>query len=270
MNQLQDKVAVVTGAGSGIGRACARVMAARGASILVTDIREDAAAKVAQEICDAGGKARHMRVDVEQPAQLTAMIAEAVGAFGGVDILHNNAALLDAEFGKSDRSLLTMDPASWDRVLAVNLRSVMVASQAAIPVMLKRGGGVIINTSSTLGLMGDIQLPAYSASKAGIIGLSRQIAAEFGKQGIRCNAVAPSIIMTPLIEKFLSPELQQINRDAASTPYLGQPEDVAHLVAFLASDEARFITGQVMTVDGGTTTHVPTVDGYRKFFAKGS
>ena len=268
MTALDGKIAVVTAAGSGIGRSSAMIMASRGAKVLVTDIREEGADRVAADIRASGGEAASLRVDVEKPDEIRAMIAHAVSRFGGVDILHNNAALLDVNLNRFDHSLLSQSSDSWDRVMAVNLRSVMLGAQAAIPHMISRGGGSIINTSSTLGLSGDIHLPAYSASKAAIIGLSRQIAAEFGKQGIRCNAIAPGIVLTPLIEQYMPPELQQINLDHSSTPYLGKPDDIGALVAFLASDDARFITGQVIAIDGGATTHLPTVDGYRQFFAR--
>jgi NAD(P)-dependent dehydrogenase (short-subunit alcohol dehydrogenase family) len=270
MTTLKGKTAVVTAAGSGIGRASATIMASLGARVLVTDIREESADRVAAEIRAIGGDAAFMRVDVEKPDEIRAMIDRAISHYGGVDVLHNNAALLDLELGKFDHSLLTQSTESWDRVMAVNLRSVMLGCQAAVPHMILRGGGSIINTASILGLTGDVQLPAYSASKAAIIGLSKQIAAEFGKQGIRCNAIAPGIVLTPLVEKFLPPELLQLNLDHSSTPYLGQPDDIGTLVAFLASDSARFITGQVIAIDGGATTHLATVDGYRKFFAKNS
>jgi len=265
MNQLEGKVAVVTGAGSGIGRASSSIMAARGAKVLVTDLRLKAAQETVEAIVAAGGEAYAMKVDAESPSDLRAMIVEAVSRFGGLDVLHNNAALLDIEFSKRDHSLLSIDVASWDRIMAVNLRSVMVAAQTAIPEMLKRGGGSIVNTASTLGLRGDLQLPAYSASKAGITGLTRQIAAEFGKQRIRCNAVAPGLILTPVTEEWLPRELKQISEDTNSTPYLGRPNDIGATVAFLASDDARYITGQVFAVDGGATSQLPTVSGYREF-----
>jgi NAD(P)-dependent dehydrogenase (short-subunit alcohol dehydrogenase family) len=195
------------------------------------------------------------------------MIAEAVSCFGGIDILHNNAALLDVEFTKIDQSFMTINVESWDRILAVNLRSMMVSAQAAIPDMIKRGGGSIINTASTLGLRGDLQLPAYSASKAGVTGLTRQIAAEFGKNAIRCNAVAPGLIMTQVIAKWLPEPLKVISENTNSMPYLGRPEDIGATVAFLASDDARYITGQTIAVDGGATMQLPTVAGYRAFQA---
>lgn len=267
MQQLKNKIAVVTAAGSGIGRASASIMAARGARVIVSDLRLEAAEETVAGVKAAGGEAHAMRVDAGEPAEIRAAIAEAVSRYGGLDILHNNAALLDIEYGKKDHNLLTVDVEAWDRFMAVNLRSVMVGCQAAIPEMIKRGGGSIINTSSILGMRGDMQLPAYSASKAAIIGLSRQIAASFGKDRIRCNAVAPGVILTPLVYQFLPDELRDLNIDAASTPYLGEAEDIGATVAFLASDDARFLTGQVIAVDGGATTQLGTVAGYRKFHA---
>lgn len=267
MTRLTGKIAVVTAAGSGIGRASASIMAARGAKVLITDIREEAAQAVAAEIIAAGGVAVPMRVDVEKPTEIREMIEFAVSELGGVDIVHNNAAMLDIEFGKRDHSLFTMDAESWDRIMAVNLRSMMLSCQAAILEMIRRGGGSIINTSSMVGLQGDVHLPAYATSKAGVIALTRHVATAFGKQGIRCNAVAPGVIMTPLVEKFLPEELVKTNLENSSTPYLGLPEDVGNAVAFLASEDARFITGQVLAVDGGMTTHLATVNDYRAFFA---
>jgi NAD(P)-dependent dehydrogenase (short-subunit alcohol dehydrogenase family) len=262
---LGGKVAIVTAAGSGIGRASAMTMAARGASVLVTDIRPDGAVAVAAEIVAAGGKATAMAVDVEQPEQLREMVAKGIATYGRLDILHNNAALLDAKFSANDVGLMTLNVKSWDRFMAVNLRSVMLACQAAVPEMLKAGGGSIINTSSTLGLLADMQFPAYGTSKAAIIGLTRYIATEFGKRGIRCNAVAPALILTPMVLNTMPPKLIKAHEEAALTPFVGQAQDVANAVAFLASDDARFITGHVLPVDGGTTAHLPSVQDFWRY-----
>jgi len=262
---LAGKVAIVTGAGSGIGRASAVTMGARGASVLVTDILEERAETVAAEIVSAGGKATPLKVDVEQPEQIKQMVAKATATYGRVDILHNNAALLDANFSKNDVGLLTLTAESWDRFMAVNLRSMMLACQAAVPAMLKNGTGSIINTSSILGLLADMQFPAYGTSKAAIIGLTRYVATEFGKRGIRCNAVAPALILTPMVLNTMPPKLIKAHEDAALTPFVGQAQDVANAVAFLASDEARFITGHVLPVDGGTTSHLPSVQDFWRY-----
>lgn len=268
MASLQDKVALVTGAGSGIGKATALLFAERGAKVLVTDINGDTARATADEINKAGGRSKAQVCDIASEASWREAIAAAESAFGGLDILHNNAALQDPAVLAQDADITTTDPDIWDRVMQVNLRGTMLGCKHAIPAILRRGGGAIVNTSSTYGLAAYLSLPAYSASKAAINSLTQHVATVYGKQGLRCNAVAPALVMTPLTEKFIPAALIDINIDGASTGFLGGPLDVAHAVAWLASDEARFVNGHILAVDGGTTVALPTVPASRSFFAQ--
>lgn len=265
---FEGKVALITGAGSGIGQATARLLAERGAAVLVTDLNEATAQATAEAILAAGGRAAACVCDIASEASWQQAIARAVRHFGGLDILHNNAALQDPAVLARDGDLVTMDADIWDRVMQVNVRGTMLGCKHALPALLQRGGGVIVNTSSTYGLRAYLSLPAYSASKAAINSLTQHVATVYGKQNIRCNAVAPALVLTPLTHTFIPQPLIDINTDGACTPFLGGPQDVAQAVAWLASDEARFVNGHILHVDGGTLATQPTVPASRVFFAQ--
>ena len=246
-SRLDSKVALVTGGAAGIGRACALRFAAEGAAVVVSDIDGEGAAEVAELICSSGGRAVSVVADVSQEAAVAAMVATAVRQFGRLDILHNNAALVRAGDTDADGAVADMDIEVWDRTMAVNLRGPMLGCKHAIPIMIADGGGAIINTSSGASITANARLSAYAASKSGLNTLTRYVAKQYGKSGIRCNAVVPGVIVKPKFsEEFLQASLRQ-----AQTPYLGEPDDVAACVAFLASEEARFITGQLIAIDGG-------------------
>jgi len=251
-------VAIVTGAASGIGRASALALAREGASVLVADLDAAGAARVAAEIEGAGGRAAGQRTDVSDPASAAAMVEAAVRAFGGLDVLHNNAAASDPGVIGADGELVDLDLAVWERTLAVNLRGPMLGCKYAIPRMLERGGGAIVNTSSASGLVGDLARVAYGVSKAGLDSLTRYVATQYGKRGIRCNSIAPGVIATPALESNVTREQIAIYARNHLTPRLGRPEDIAAAVVFLASDAAAFITGQTLCVDGGLLAHHPT------------
>ena len=256
--ELAGRVAIVTGAASGIGRASALALARAGACVVVADLDAAGAGRVAAEIEAAGGRARAQRADVSDPQSVASMVDAAVLGFGGLDILHNNAALTDPAVIGADGELAELDLSVWERTLAVNLRGPMLGCKHAIPRMLERGGGSIVNTSSVSGLTGDTARVAYGVSKAGVDALTRYVATQYGKRGIRCNAIAPGVIATPALEKNVPRELLSIYEQSHLTPRLGSPEDVAALVVFLASDAAGFITGQILCVDGGLMAHHPT------------
>jgi NAD(P)-dependent dehydrogenase (short-subunit alcohol dehydrogenase family) len=253
MERLKNKIAIVTGGAGGIGSATVRRFVQEGAQVVVADLNEAGAQRLAGEL---GGRAVAMKCDSGDVDSVSALIAATIAQFGRLDILHNNAALLDHAVLGKDTSAPDIPLDVWDDTLRVNLKGYLVACKFAIPQMIKQGGGVIINTSSTSGLSGENNLIAYSASKAGINSLTRTIALQHGRQNIRCNAIAPGLIVTPRAQESAGGYLEMIARHAL-TPRLGKAEDIAAAAAFLASDDAAFITGQTISVDGGYLVHQP-------------
>lgn len=260
--RLDGKVAVITGGAGGIGAATARLMTARGARVAIADIAFDRAQALAAELPGALAIA----LDLEDEASIAAMIANTVAHFGRLDVLHNNAALLGPDIAQQDGDVEHMATALWDRTYAVNVRGTMIACRAALP-HLRASGGNIVNTVSNLALQGHMIQAAYSSSKAAIIQMTRAIAASHGIQGVRCNAVAPGMTMTPALREAFPPPLRKAVEAETLRPQLGEPEDIAEAVAFLASDAARNITGQVLVADGGCASHVPGIAQFREFFA---
>lgn len=258
MGRFSGKVAIVTGAGSGIGAATARLLAAEGAAVTVADIMSIRAEEVVASITAASGIARAQVVDVTDPAAVEAMVHDTVAAYGGVDVLHNNAAAI--QLNMIDQDVVTMDLATWHRVLDVNLTGPMLGCRFAIPRMIERGGGAIVNTASAAAFYGSRSLAAYGASKAGLVALTRYVAAAYGDRGIRCNAVAPGVVAGREQQDAAGGPGSEILR-----PYeaghlvgrLGLPEEIAIAVAYLASDDAGFVTGETLRIDGGLT--VPSV-----------
>jgi NAD(P)-dependent dehydrogenase (short-subunit alcohol dehydrogenase family) len=260
MGRLDGKIAIITGAASGIGKATAERVAAEGAATVVADLNADGARDVAAKITAAGGTATAVRTDLGDAGSVRAMIEAAVTSYGGLDILHNNAAATHLAATR-DLPVAAADPDVWDETMRVNLRGTMLAIQAAVPHMIARGGGSVINTASGSGLTGDLRNPAYGASKAALISLTRYAATEFGKQGIRCNAISPGFIV--IGEKPGREAVHAVMLRHALTPRLGRPEDIAALVVFLASDESAFITGQNICADGGMLAHQPFAADFR-------
>ena len=256
--RVQGRLALVTGAAGGIGAACARALAREGAAVALADVDLAAAQREADAIVAEGGRAIAIAVDLADEASVIAMVDAAVERLGGLDILHNNAA--DTRLsGTRDMPVERVDTQVWDAILRVNLRGTMIASRAAIP-HLRRRGGAIVNTSSGAALAGGLSHSAYSASKAALHSLTQSIATQHGKEGIRCNAIAPGLIVTPATrDTYAGSELGEVMLRHHLTPRLGRPEDIAAAVVFLASDEAAFITGQVICVDGGLLAHQPYV-----------
>lgn len=273
MGMLDGKVAIVTGAamdeagGVGIGGATAQLMSREGAQVVVADLNGAAAKRLAESIVASGGQALGVRTDVSSESEVAALVAAAVEKFGGLDILHNNAAALGPDVLGKDGDLLSLDVATFERTLQVNLTGAMLGCKHAIPHMLKRGRGSIINTSSAASIQGDVVRASYGSSKGGLNSLTRYVATMYGKLGIRCNAVAPGLVLTTTGRAVMPPAVQELFLRHHLTPYLGEPEHVAHVVVFLASDRAAFVTGETLCVDGGFTQHGPTVADFSSLLA---
>ena len=263
--RLDGKVAIVTGGAGGIGEATARLMTARGARVAIADIAFERAQALAAQLPGALA----VRLDLESEASVEAMVAGVAQHFGRIDVLHNNAALLGPDVAANDGDVEHMATALWDRTYAVNVRGTMIACRAALP-HLRASRGNVGNTGSNLALQGHLIQAAYSSSKAAIIQLTRAIAASHGRAGVRCNAVAPGMTMTPALREAFPPALRAAVEAETLREQLGEPEDIAEAVAFLASDAARNITGQVLVADGGCASHVPGIAGFRSFFAGGN
>ncbi len=256
MGRLIDKVAIVTGGGGGIGGATARALASEGASVLVVDIDVAAAQRVVAGIEQAGGTAAAFRADLSEEADVVDTIAAVTAGFGRLDVVHNNAALTESDFLTRDTAVTELALDVWERTMAVNLRSQMLTCKHAIPLMVHGGGGSIINMSSGASLKGDRTRTAYGASKAGVNALSMYVATSHGKQGIRVNTIVPGLVITDAVRAHLDERMLAGLAKATLTPYLGQPEDIADLVVFLASEQSRYITGQMIVIDGGMSAHV--------------
>ncbi|HEX3795051.1 MAG TPA: SDR family oxidoreductase [Acidimicrobiales bacterium] len=255
MGRIEGRVAIVTGGGGGIGGATARTLAREGAAVAVVDINEAAASLVADEIMDLGGSALSVVADLSEEQAVIDTVAAAVGSFGRLDIVHNNAALTESDFLSRDTAVTDLSVEVWERTMAVNLRSQMLMCKHAIPEMIKSGGGSIINMSSGASLKGDRTRTAYGVSKAGVNTLSMYVATSHGKEGIRVNTIVPGLIITDAVRAHLNEKIVANLGKATLTPYLGEPQDIADLVLFLGSDESRYITGQMIAIDGGMSAH---------------
>jgi NAD(P)-dependent dehydrogenase (short-subunit alcohol dehydrogenase family) len=217
----------------------------------------EGAERVAAGIRAAGGRAVSQPTDVSKEDDIRRMVARAVSEFGGLHILHNNAAMTAGHEHANDLDLLTMTVDYWDRSFSVNLRGAMLGAKHAIPVMIAGGGGAIVNTSSNQSLGGDLSQFAYSAAKAGVNALTRSIATTYGRRGIRCNTVSPGHIETPTNKASVSPEMSAAIVSNNLIPRAGRADDLAHAVLYLVSDESSFVTGQLISIDGGQMAHLP-------------
>jgi len=242
--RLKDKVAIITGSTKGIGKETAKTFAREGAKVVVCGTHEDGVKEVVAEIKATGAEALGFKVDVSKRAQVDEMVAEVQKTWGRIDILVNNAGIT------ADAMLKKMTEEQFDRVININLKGVYNCAQAVLEAMTEQGGGVILNTSSVVGLYGNVGQTNYAAAKWGVIGMTKTWAKELGRKGIRVNAVAPGFIMTPMTEAVPEKVLEMM-KEKAPLQKLGKPEDIANAFLYLASDEAGFVTGTVLSVDGG-------------------
>ncbi|MGI8925085.1 MAG: SDR family NAD(P)-dependent oxidoreductase [Tepidiformaceae bacterium] len=250
MGRIDGKVAIITGAASGMGRASAHLFAAEGARLLLADINGEACEAVAAEVRSSGANAIAVRVDVSDPPAVESMVQAAVDAYGTLDILFNNAGIE----GPSAR-LTEVSCEDWDRVIAVNLKGVFLGMKYGLPAMVAGGGGSIINTASAVGLVGWPGAAAYSASKGGVVIITKTAAIEYASRNVRVNAICPGIVHTPMVDRITGGSDEAIERMRRAQPIarVGQPQDIAQMALFLASDESTFITGAAIPVDGGLT-----------------
>lgn len=249
---LEEKVAIVTGAGSGIGAASAVRFASEGARVVVADIRGRKAEETVQAIVEQGGSAVSVVVDVADSSSVEAMVARCVEHYGRLDVLFNNAGTL--RIG----SAVDLSVEDWDLVMAVNVRSVFLGAKFAVPQMRSQGGGIIINTASTSALHGDGHSVVYAASKAAVINLTRALSTDHAPEGIRVNAICPGTINTPPIRRMAENEgALDRNIQATSLRRIGEPEEIANTALWLASDQASYVTGEAIVVDGGMRAQSP-------------
>jgi NAD(P)-dependent dehydrogenase (short-subunit alcohol dehydrogenase family) len=249
--RLQDKVAVVTGAGSGIGRVAARLFAAEGARVVAADISGGAAAEAAAAIDDGGGRALAVEADVSVEAGATLIVDGAMERFGALHIVFNNAGIFPAD----DGGVLDTPPDTWATVLQVNLTGVWLCCRAAIPALLESGGGSIVNVASFVALIGAATAQvAYTASKGGVLAFTRELAVEYARQGIRANALCPGPVDTPLLAELMADPVRR-ERRMVHIPMgrLARADEIARAALFLASDESSYVTGSALVVDGGIT-----------------
>jgi NAD(P)-dependent dehydrogenase (short-subunit alcohol dehydrogenase family) len=252
---LTDKIAIITGGSSGIGTACAHKFAAEGAMVVVADIDDEAGLKVVEDITNHGKRAGYVHTDVTSPKEVDHMIADTVQKYGKLDILMNNVGINPV--GTCVETSLE----DWDNVMRVNLKSYFLGCKYAIPVMINGGGGSIINTGSVSGIeAGPVSQTAYETSKAGIIALTKSVAQDFGSKNVRANCICPGGTATPLLKSFMEASMTPAEREAwigiVPMGRLAEPKEIAAVAAFLASDEASYVTGVTIAVDGGRTAGI--------------
>ncbi len=259
--RLKDKVALITGAASGIGRATALLFGQEGAKVMCADVNGDGGERVARQIADSDGEAASLTVDVAQEEDVQRMVGETVERWGRLDILFNNAGI------GTGGPVTQVSEEDWDRLIDINLKGVFLGCKHAIPEMVKQGGGAIVNTASDAGLRGTAWLSTYCASKGGVVLLTKSLAVEWAEQGVRVNCVCPGVIRTPILDPFIE-QGQALFGDSAEAVWerlarahpigrVGEPEEVAQAALFLASDEASFVTGVALPVDGGLDAGPP-------------
>jgi NAD(P)-dependent dehydrogenase (short-subunit alcohol dehydrogenase family) len=257
-DDLSGKAAIVTGSGGvgNIGAVTARVLVERGVRVVLADVAGSQLEETTRALVDDGFEVAACATDISDEEQVKALMAFTRKVFGRLDILDNNAARLALA---DDTDVMSMSVDVWDKIMGVNARGTMLMCKHALPLMIEGGGGSIINISAGGSQAGDVFATAYATSKGAINTLTKYVATQGAAKGVRCNAITPGLICTPLMSATLSTPVQEIFRSHSLTGRLGQPDDIAEMVAFLASERSRFITGQIISVDGGIFAHVPTV-----------
>jgi NAD(P)-dependent dehydrogenase (short-subunit alcohol dehydrogenase family) len=251
MGRLDDKVALITGGASGMGKVASHLFAREGAKVVLTDVADEAGEAVAASIRDGGGQAAYVHADVSRASDAEAMVRFAVDTFGGLTVLYNNAGV----FPERDGSVTQTPEEVWDLTIGINLKGVYLGCRYGIPAMIESGGGSIVNVASFVALMGAATPQiAYTASKGGVLSMTREIAVEFARKGVRANSLCPGPIETPLLQELLAdPARRQRRLVHIPMGRFGQAEEIAKAALFLASDESSYMTGTALVVDGGIT-----------------
>jgi NAD(P)-dependent dehydrogenase (short-subunit alcohol dehydrogenase family) len=263
---LQGKVALVTGAGQsgGIGAATCKALAQAGAQVVLTDIAGSPFESTAADFAAEGMSVLPFALDISDETAVKAAIDFTVAQFGRLDILSNNAA---SQGQREDALIADMPVALWDEIMAVNVRGTMLMCKHSVPAMIKGGGGSIVNISSGTTTAGDFFATAYATSKGAINTFTKYVATQYGAQGIRCNAIVTGLIATSKLLETMPEPMRNVFQDHCLIPRLGRPEDIANMVAFLGSDRSDYITGQLLPVDGGIYSHIPTTVEIRRWLA---
>ena len=252
MGRLDGKVALITGAGGGQGRAAALMFAKEGARVVISDVKVEGGNETVQMVRAAGGQAEFIASDVSKAAQVEAAVQCAVRHYGALHIMYNNAAVLH----RKDAPVTTLDEQIWHQVLDINLKGVFLGCKFAVPAIIAAGGGSIINTSSLAGLLGVGNVHAYTAAKGGVISLTRAVAMSYAKDKVRCNVICPGAVDTPMMAHVLHSENRRLREGFERGHPIGRvgtPEDIAAMALYLASDESSWVTGSVFTIDGGNS-----------------
>jgi NAD(P)-dependent dehydrogenase (short-subunit alcohol dehydrogenase family) len=252
--RLADKVALITGAGSGMGRVAAQMFAAEGAKVVVAEFGEEAGTETVRLVSDSGGEATYVQADVSREEDARRMVDAAIEQYGRLDVLYNNAGIMP----EADHSVVDTDVETWDRVMAVNLRGVFLGCKFAIPRMVDAGGGSVINISSFVALLGcSVPQDAYTASKGAVLSLTRSLAVQFGPHGVRANAICPGPIETPLLMDWLlkDEDAKRLRLARNPTGRFGKPEEIVNVAVYLASDESHWTNGAQFVIDGGISVN---------------